>query len=375
MKEVTPLRSDRWMSIALSIAGDSHKRSGLPCQDASAAAVDQIEQWAYAIVSDGHGSERYFRSDRGAKIAVEVLIAAFDNAKRFALDTSNGQGILKNWEDWAPQWVLAQWRRLLYEDLLADPPSVPGVEAPEPGLTRLLDHIREQKGYAAVVALCRQIDSFGELAGRLGGVLPEGSMLPDVSDPRWRDDAIGDWQVQAYGATLLGVLVSPQILLWFQLGDGAMVEVRNGTAAYLVPPHDAAIANEAPSLCMPDAVRLVRVGGYEIGPEGVPESLLMATDGIPNFYETIEGFFEFCATIAHLATTSADVDEKLSGWLPAISASGSGDDVSVAIVKTATADLSADEAAVVSASSEEPATNAAAETKASECQEPNAEKG
>ena len=50
--------------------GESHKSTNKPCQDCAYA--EDSEQLSMAIVSDGHGGERYFRSQIGSKIAVDV---------------------------------------------------------------------------------------------------------------------------------------------------------------------------------------------------------------------------------------------------------------------------------------------------------------
>ena len=67
--------------------GASHIRKHLPCQDASASAV--IRGLSVAVVADGHGSRRHFRSDRGAVIAcrtvlekVEELLVRFNETLR-----------------------------------------------------------------------------------------------------------------------------------------------------------------------------------------------------------------------------------------------------------------------------------------------------
>ena len=55
-----------------SCQGESHKADEKPCQDASFSAVYD-DGLAIAIVCDGHGGERYFRSDVGARMATEVI--------------------------------------------------------------------------------------------------------------------------------------------------------------------------------------------------------------------------------------------------------------------------------------------------------------
>jgi hypothetical protein len=50
--------------------GDSHKEKNLPCQDA--AFVLALPNCGIAIVADGHGSEKHFRSDTGSRTAVDT---------------------------------------------------------------------------------------------------------------------------------------------------------------------------------------------------------------------------------------------------------------------------------------------------------------
>ena len=50
--------------------GESHKSSNKPCQDCAYA--ESTSTWSLAIVCDGHGGERYFRSQYGAQIATEI---------------------------------------------------------------------------------------------------------------------------------------------------------------------------------------------------------------------------------------------------------------------------------------------------------------
>jgi serine/threonine protein phosphatase PrpC len=50
--------------------GESHKATNKVCQDYSY--VEITNDLTIAVVCDGHGGERYFRSDIGSKVAAEV---------------------------------------------------------------------------------------------------------------------------------------------------------------------------------------------------------------------------------------------------------------------------------------------------------------
>ena len=58
-------------ALNFSCQGESHIATGKVCQDYSYSKVYENGN-AMAIVCDGHGGKRYFRSDIGAKIAAEV---------------------------------------------------------------------------------------------------------------------------------------------------------------------------------------------------------------------------------------------------------------------------------------------------------------
>ena len=84
-----------------SVMGASHEKTNLVCQDSSAFKVS--DHYAIAVVADGHGSKKHFRSHLGSKFAVEAAIEAIDRfyEDREALEANlpeNHKFILKNIE-------------------------------------------------------------------------------------------------------------------------------------------------------------------------------------------------------------------------------------------------------------------------------------
>ena len=65
-------------ALHFSCEGESHKSNKKACQDYSLTFNEK--DLTVAIVCDGHGGERYFRSDVGAKLAAEVTL---DSVKDF----------------------------------------------------------------------------------------------------------------------------------------------------------------------------------------------------------------------------------------------------------------------------------------------------
>ncbi len=66
-----------WKVAHACVRGSSHQRSGLPNQDAVQCTVTPAAQGtvAVAVVSDGHGSPRHFRSQVGSSLAVSTVAA------------------------------------------------------------------------------------------------------------------------------------------------------------------------------------------------------------------------------------------------------------------------------------------------------------
>src|SRR5271155_888255 len=76
------LSAGPWVMLGSSVQGASHKRTGVPNQDAIFAEprIDVAPAMVVAspplilAVSDGHGSPRSFRSDTGANAAVQIAV-------------------------------------------------------------------------------------------------------------------------------------------------------------------------------------------------------------------------------------------------------------------------------------------------------------
>ena len=70
----------RFKTFAASVHGKKYFERGLPCQDfSSELEFDSVQAIA---IADGHGGKDYFRSDTGARLAVET---AFDRLNYFRL--------------------------------------------------------------------------------------------------------------------------------------------------------------------------------------------------------------------------------------------------------------------------------------------------
>jgi len=303
-----------WYPLASSVIGSSHLKSGLPCQDASDSRVFADGRWAALVVSDGHGSSKHFRSDRGAAFAVSCLMNMFESIwSPLDSDTPDRSGALEYFKRSAKAAVLASWGSAVAVDLVADPLNV---DAPDAGLKRHLVETLERGGASAVAEEATRIVQIA----RLAGTVEETQDYAKISNP--------------YGATLLGILIGPQDLLWFQLGDGMLAQVASGVVSHVVDSPAEAFANATPSLCSGDALRWANTGHrMRVGGQPWPDFVVVATDGVDNSYANDDALFSFLTGLADgcRSATPPSMEELLPRWLRQMSDDGSTDDASIAL--------------------------------------------
>ena len=238
-------------------------------------------------VSDGHGSARCFRSDVGARLAVETATQVTQEFLE-SLPESLNLSAIKRWaEENLPRAIVHRWRDRVADDIFARP-------LPKADLDRL--EANED------VSKRRQV----------------------VLDP-----------LLAYGATLLTVLVTESFILYLQLGDGDILTVSEAedVSRPPLPADERLFANETTSLCSRDAWREFR-SHFQVLSGSPPALILVSTDGYANSFRDEAGFLQVGADL--LALIRADgldaVHESLETWLSEASREGSGDDVTLGIL-------------------------------------------
>jgi len=102
--------------------GTSHIKTGKQCQDVSLC-FESDEKILVIAVADGHGSQEYFRSRRGACIAVTEAVKRIYNFLKTNIDCGEGinpqisYNVLKKIE----KSIIDGWREEVAEDLRQDP--------------------------------------------------------------------------------------------------------------------------------------------------------------------------------------------------------------------------------------------------------------
>lgn len=279
-------------TIGKSVRGASHMLNNLPNQDSIIIYEKEIEysDFTYSIISDGHGSKKCFRSDRGSKFATQVLKNIFDELIRKFRETEelNLSYINRYFEDKLATEIVTNWRKKVDDNIKLYP---------------LVD---------------KEIDL----------------LVSKSDDLSKRDEILKKNRLVAYGATLLGVFATPKYILYVQLGDGDIVIVdKNNDVTPRFPEDERLIGNETTSLCLNKAWNDFRIA-FDVIDNEPPKAILLATDGLSNSYSNDQDFFSFVSDSYKLSKEKdvKYINDNLRDWLQEITNDASGDDISVGFI-------------------------------------------
>lgn len=272
------------IKFAIKARGASHIEKGAPCQDSAGAVLGLDNAIGIACVADGHGGDKYFRSDRGSNFAVNTALRSLADfygtitKKRAAFfdRKANNEGIKDL--DMRPKLkqleanIIYKWRNAVSEDLKNNP-------------------------------------------------------LTEVETEACNDNNIPVGDPVIYGTTLLAALVSD--CLWFviHIGDGLCVVLEDGEKIYCPIQEDERLAfGRTTSLCDNDSINNFResYGFSQI------MGITVATDGMADSFEP-DKYLQFNKELYDKFSHSPAVtEEELKNFLPEISGRGSRDDISIA---------------------------------------------
>lgn len=287
-----PNNEFNWRVIGRSVRGASHIRKNLPNQDAIKLIPWQSEsQTPHLIlaVSDGHGSAKCFRSDVGSDIATTTAITVLKDFAQTLGETSDDEMTHQQVQQITQQLVRV-WGRNVTSHWRANP------------------FLEEE---------------FASLSPR------------DA-------EAIKSSPLVAYGATLLAVLVAMRHVIYLQLGDGDILCVGPQRNVYRPIPHDSRlIANETTSLCTPNAAGEMRWKIERVAQDTAPAMILVSTDGYSNSFENEASFQKIGTDYLDMSINArmSDVDDQLERILNDTSQNGSGDDITLGIIKSTARDM------------------------------------
>ena len=260
-----------FQGIHSTVIGDSHIREGIVCQDSSGICV--TDTFGIAVVADGHGSAKHFRSDVGSRIAVKITTGLLKN---YMSRTDFREQFLKH-----PDFILQQmekqilmtWREAVEEYHLENP-------------------LTEEEN--------QKMESFGK---------------------KLRTAVI-------YGSTVLAAVIADGFSYGMVLGDGGFV-VLDGDGKLFIPIEDKnSHANYTSSLCNTDAIHYFEHWYTEED----PTALFVSTDGLFKSFASEEDFLKYHGLLSQMFKDKERTEKSLQKNFEKRTREGSGDDISIAMV-------------------------------------------
>lgn len=291
----TPMSPRGMVALSQTVQGYSHTTHDKPCQDASCHLEAEDGSWRLVVVSDGHGDPSCMRSDRGSKMAVEAAAGCLQAfAEAFDEPDSAGHTLASDLRVPARRAalvrrltdaILARWTAAVHADLAADPLT-------EAELAQASDRAR--------------------------ALYLRGERLEHV-----------------YGATLLCALWLPRMLVLLQQGDGVCLVARtDGDLWEPVPEDERCQANVTTSLCDTDAADSIRhaLVAFDRDPS---MAVILGSDGVGNSFAgaaNLEGYVMRLLVDVASDGDATRVELGLEPGLARLSQTGSGDDMSLALI-------------------------------------------
>lgn len=283
-----------WSACAHSVIGYSHQRQNKPNQDAFCLLKEE-GQAIILTISDGHGNNSFFRSDVGAKLAVEVAANLLQQIVNSIEEVEQSyETIYELTRQQLPAKLVEEWQKAVKRHYEENP----------------FTQEEEEK-----LPSKKEVQKMGF---RLS---PEGMAERIIFQ-------------YPYGATLLGVAITSSFIMYLQLGDGDILCLnKDGTIYRPIPEDSRLFANETTSLCLPEAWGdfSIQMQPYR---EESPVLIFLATDGYSNSFVSEDDLHNDIRLYLDWISEEGlhRVDRELPKILERVTREGSGDDITVGIV-------------------------------------------
>lgn len=262
------------LGASISVIGSSHLKTNLECQDYST--YYSSNSLGIAIVCDGHGSKKHFRSSKGAElaslVATEAIKEFMKHKKSF---TKNKDQLLQQLE----KNIIFSWNNSVNK------------------------HYNENK--------------FTEEEVKDFSIEEKSKILENI--------------VVAYGTTLIAVAMTSKSCFGIQIGDGDCVKLdKSGNLTMPIPKDERLQFNITTSLCDVSASRNFRHFWVDVP----VAAMIVSTDGVGNSFANEKYYLGFCKTLL-ASMKDMKIEEaiiELKDFLQKLTVDGSGDDVSIAAV-------------------------------------------
>ncbi len=279
--------------------GESHKADNKVCQDFSHTSSE--EGVTVAIVCDGHGGDRYFRSDVGAKYAAEITeesIRVF--VKNIDSDAFKGK----------PYTAVGPVNEL-------------PVDYKETEIDKLFRQL-----FSSII--CK----WNERILTHARSTPVSEWESNHVEQKYLDDFIEQKSLEkTYGCTLMVFVKAKHYWFAFHLGDGKCIAFQEEPVwSEPIPWDGRCFLNKTTSLCDSDVINEFRYC-YQ-GDGGYPVAVFLGSDGIDDSFGETANMVNFYIQLAKeiILQSKEKAEVSLQETLPQLSKIGSRDDMSVACV-------------------------------------------
>ncbi len=278
-----------------SVCGHRHNLKNIPNQDA--VKVVKSEYGTVVAIADGHGGSPCFRSEIGAKIAVDVACDVLQkNIKKYnefnALQFDDECGVLEK----------------------SDSKAAPKIEYKRFAKCSLMDI---DKSWTKEVMKHMEKSKFKD---------EELNQYPEDKQKMLERNPF-----LAYGTTIMATLIADDTVIFVNIGDGSFLLKELGKDTIEFKSGSSVFGNETESLAMPEAYKEGKVMVY---PSGRLDSFLISTDGYVNSFKNTDGFSKVLMDLKNLRDEHGinEIKNNWSDWLSETSKDGSGDDITACCV-------------------------------------------
>lgn len=306
-----------------------NQKSLLPTVSVSVELRPHKSPFSMLCVSDGHGSSPHFWSDKGAEFAVQVAVELLSASIDKVVDSMNVKDYRKINNNLAKSYV-KRWVRKCFECLcgieLDDLKNkIKELEAEEPDIAkRYIDELYEfmklAKAYKDILSkpLLIKDDNQEDNQKEIGSLVTEFSKLSlkeifgctsvvyfQIKDSsKWYAFKIGDSD------------------LFVSFGDGFLKPIKDDPKCFLNETTSLCNSKAVDSFCFPEEQFL----------DKIPVSVFASTDGVANSFSSEEYLARFYSQIQFSFDENGEFigERDIKDYIPKLSETGSGDDVSIA---------------------------------------------
>ena len=256
-----------------SIIGASHTAKGTVCQDWSA--YTATDHYALAVVADGHGSKKHFRSDVGSKLAVEATVST---VRDYYADVD------------------------LFEECLVEDPRKVMRKLEKTIISRWNSAVKEH--FDANPVTVEEKIPFTE---------------EEIAEMR---------RESIYGTTRIACIIGREFTFGIQIGDGSLVVIDEDCEADMpIVEDDSTPANLTASMCNSCAIDLFN----QFFMPDKALAVFVSTDGLYTSFRSTEDFLDYHTIIASHLDKAEAFDAVVKRNLTKRTHFGTQDDISLSL--------------------------------------------